>query len=382
MICLLKNVYLTYAETSVGPENVENLPPEYIQIIDKGLEYIEHVAYNKIRLYYQRNLSSILDAVPEQEFILELARKESEVYIYADENAFAEFFIRWFKGLYPKASVDTIHKLWMNYRSYEWMITNKRKTYMDIGVDSKPIGFRDFASLYWDKSLEEFKGLYELYPAFKIPLEAKLSCAPEHQLLQHKIGNGQLFATGIFKLSKTLYEERFMSEFGGLMRMISRNILMFGEKFESLKPFISFRHENFIEILSQNKDLAFLSDLKITPDIYGFEYLKNNYNVKELASKLLDMDYELNKSFGLTAEAVQLDNPVLSYFVKNNKHPPIMDVLEMELNNKSPFQLFKHLVQNNKFNIFILHAAHNLSTLPEREAKELRDELIIDLEES
>lgn len=380
MICLFNNVYLTYAETSVGPENTEHLSSEYIQIIDKGLLNIDHIAYSKKRLYYQKNLEDLFGTISEDEIFLELVRKSDDVYIYADEKVFSEFFIRWFKGLCPNITCETLYKVWQNYRAYESMISNKRKKFIDIGVDSKEINYRDFAHLYWDKSYDQFLGLFELYRPFKIPLEVKMSCSFEIQLLQHLMGNGHLFAASIFTRAKGLYEKKFMTEFCGLIRTLSRNILTFTEQFESITPHLSFTNQDLTKVLSDDKELKFLCDLKITPDLEGFDYLKENYNVRELCSRLLDMDYELNKKFGLTPDASRIDNPCLAFMTDNNKHPPVMDVLESELNGSSKYQIFKHLVQDNKFNIFLLHAFQNLKLLKQEEAQKIKDELFINVE--
>jgi hypothetical protein len=102
------------------------------------------------------------------------------------------------------------------------------------------------------------------------------------------------------------------------------------------------------------------------------------YDVERVSSLLLEADVMINQSHGLTSQMSYIDNPCLSYFIKNNKHPNINELVELEISNSSPFQLLKKPTQDNKLNIFLVHTLKILSH--SRSHNDLKDELTIQVE--
>jgi|GEM_PF-6537690 hypothetical protein len=377
MIGLLDNLTLTYAESSIGPENTENLASEYIQIVDKGLSYIEHIAYSKKRLYYTKNITDLLDAVDAEELFNELKRSDETVYIYADNDSFVEFFIRWFKGLFPKIKPKTLYELFKNYAVSEKMITNKRRKFFDLEEDGRELDFEEVYPQYWERTEDHILGLFELYPAFKLPFSVKLNCNLDILLTQYVLDKNTMMLGNILMHLDLFYKNRFINEFCGLVRMINRNIVYFTNS-QAVEGFNEVESLNISNITGHENDWSFLFDEKIRPTVSGYKHLFEMYDVERVSSLLLEADVMINQSHGLTSQMSYIDNPCLSYFIKNNKHPNINELVELEISNSSPFQLLKKPTQDNKLNIFLVHTLKILSH--SRSHNDLKDELTIQVE--
>lgn len=351
MISLTGNVFLSYSEASVGPENIENLPSKYIQIIDRGLINIDHVSFKKQRIYYAKNLTQLFQEVPEEDFFSYISSvTDEDLYIYADEVSFREIYIRWMKGLFPKITHNEIYFLLQAQDTYETLLPNNRKSFVAFDNGGHQLNFEDIYSLYWDNNLEQIEGLFELYPAFKLPEQLKLFPSIEISLIQYILDKSSPVIPALLIQVNDLFKLKFMNEFGGICRTIKRNI--FSTKLgREISIDVGFR---LIKELEKTEEYKFLTDPKITEDLMGYSYLRDEYNLSECCSLLLSLSEELLANQGLDVSQSILDNPCTNHFIKNSNPPIPSSYLDNEILRKSDYEVLKLKVQCGELNLYLV----------------------------
>ncbi|WP_127714899.1 hypothetical protein [Halobacteriovorax sp. HLS] len=351
MICLADKVYLTYAESSIGPDNAENVADQYVQIIDRGLVDIQNHFFQKNRIHYSKNITQLLSEQSFSEFFDSLISKNEKVYIYADEKSFCEFFIKWFKGIFPKANCETLYHIFQSYSDYQRLLPNRRKVYLDIDNDSRHIPVQEILPLYWKKSLEEFRGLFELYSSFEIPMPIKLRVSNEVQLIQYILNKESYLTSNMALAFARLYKIAFMKEFLGLKRTCIRKLYTLAKTDHSLS-FKFTSSSSIYEQLSQNKKLNFLLDNSFDQeDEKSFDsFMKLEQHINQL-NTLIEIDMLISD---------KTDNPCISGYLENGKHPKPLELIAVEIEQISPYEILKSSVQDNELNIFLVQSILSL----------------------
>jgi hypothetical protein len=350
MICLFNKIFLTYAESSVDPINSHIIPSNYVQLIDRGLVDIQNQFFQKYRLHYAKNLRDLFNETSFDDFINSLQSAEGNVFIYADEESFIEFFIRWFKGIFQNISYQTLFLLYKNFGDYQQLLPNKKNVYLDINNDSSKIKIDSILPNYWNFSKEQFEGLFHLYEPFNISMDIKLKVSTEVQLLQHIVAeNSMLTPIAIMNFSN-LYKKRFMEEVTGLIRTCLRKIYL--NKNNTLENTLFFENDTNIKMsLLSNPELSFLLDTNINETVEGFTYFFGLANKEKHLEQLVKIDESLS---------LEADNPCINYYLEKKSHPLAIDLINLEIKQSGPFEILKHYVQNNELNIFLVQAISQL----------------------
>lgn len=364
MIHFFDRVYLSYAEASVGAEAIERTSENFIQIVDKGLVYLENPIHTKKRLFYNQNVKNFLENFKtDEEFFQDLLNRLSsgdskKIMIYVDEHAMLELLIRWWKALFPNITAKGIHALYVNFGDHQTIQNSHSRTYLDLTVNSKHISFEKFGHLYWDSSLEKIQGLFELYPAFEISEEVKAKCSVEFKMLNFLMEDRPAYLPSLIETMKSLYQKKVMDEITGIKRMIERSLFYMNDYFESNQ--LTLNGSSIQKVLQSNEALKFVMDLDIKNSKSSFEYLVKNYDLVKLSKALIGVDLYINRMANPNIEPQSLDNPCLTYFSEASAPIDYLDLLRQEMAGTSKLQLFKRMVQKKRMNPYLVPAFKNL----------------------
>ena len=364
MIHFFDRVYLSYAEASVGAEAIDRTSECFIQIVDKGLVYLENTIHSKKRLFYNKDVRSFLSNFPSDEDFFQdlLTRLDSgeskKIMIYVDELAMTELLIRWWKALFPNITAKGIYALYVNFGDHQSILNYHSRTYLDLTVNTAQVPFSKFSHLYWDSSFEKIQGLFELYPAFKISQEVKSKCGIEFKILNFLIEERPAYLPSLIEIMKSLYQKKVMDEVTGIKRMIERSLFYMRDYFEPEQLLLN--GQSIKKALLSNNTLKFVLDEKIENSKSSYQYLLYNYDLPKLAKVLIEIDHYLILSSNPNASVISLDNPCLTHISENSGPVDYVGVLRDEISGKSSFQLFKRMIQKKRMNSFLVPAFNNL----------------------
>ena len=352
MIHLFKNILLTYIETSVGPPVPKESSFYYIQVVDRGLTYVENNTYGEKRLFYAKNVTELFNEIEEKDFFLKIASLHSPLIIYADEVSFTEIFIRWVKGLFCNITYDGLFYLYHSYYSYHKLIPDQNTVFFNT-LD-KCLSSSSFLSIYWGQTKENIRGLAELYVAFKIPFQLKLNISLEIQLVQYIVNNSSLYSSSLTINFINLYRKHFMKEVCGVVKDILRNIYYIKSLYDKESLFLQ-GEEDIVAWLEERSELSCLKDEEIKVTEEGYSHFFNAYDANKCLTKLIELEKSICEHQGLRESNMVLDNPCIDYYLKNNSSPSPLSLIQKEIRNDGPFQLLKTFSKNNKFNLFLVH---------------------------
>lgn len=364
MIHFFDRVYLSYAEASVGAEAIDRTSECFIQIVDKGLVYLENPIHSKKRLYYNQNVRTFLENFSSdegffQDLLTRLNSGESKkIMIYVDEHAMTELLIRWWKALFPKISAKGIYALYVNFGDHQSILNYHSRTYLDLTVNSAQIPFSKISHLYWDSSYEKIQGLFELYPAFDLSEEVKSKCGIEFKILNFLIEERPAYLPSLIETMKSLYQKKVMDELTGIKRMIERSLFYMHDYFGPDELLLN--GHSIKKSVKASDALKFILDERVENSKTSYQYLLDNYDLPSLAKVLIEIDHYLNLSSNPKASVISLDNPCLDHISKNSGPVDYVEVLRNEISGKSSFQLFKRMIQKKRMNSFLVPAFNNL----------------------
>lgn len=381
MIHIFDKFYITYAETSVGPDALDKMSENYIQVIDKNLVHIDHHTYAKNRLFYTKSLSELFENFDSiNDFFTYIDKKLSEsnigkIILYADEKSFNEFLIRWWKGIFPNLSLNGLYSLYSNFSDSEILQMSKSASYLNIAVDSSNIPFKYFSKIYWEKSIHEIEGLSSLYQEFDIPESIIRKSSIEFRTMNFLLGTLKEEEThALLNFVANLYKKMFMSEVCGIKRMVERSIYNFDKTTIDIEGGLKLAPRSLVKEIENNSSLSFILDGEIRESRASYDYLTQKYDLIEFSKNLIELDYKMNSRLNLKRESLFQDNPCLAYYLENDNHPNFSDLLESECNGTSSFQIFKKMTQRNKVNPFLLPAFYNLIQSTDSEDKKFSKE--------
>ena len=365
MIHIFDKVYLTYAEMTVGPSAIERMAETYIQVIDKNLIHIDHHHYNKNRIAYTKSIQELLTQFESDYSFFEYINNEltnsstNKIIIYADEKSFNEFLIRWWRGIFPNLTIKSLYSLYSSYADSEILQISEFSNYINIAADSANIPFKYFSKIYWEKSIQEIEGLYNLYPPFEVPDSVLIKSSLEFQIFNFKMFPSHDHSR-LLLLIDTLYKKTFMAEICGAKRMIERCLPFLISEIEEHKKIYTLAPKRMVEIIETSSSLKFILDDKIKESKDSFDYLTSNYNLIEFSNNIIELDIILNKKLNISRESLFQDNPCLAYFITNSRHPELELLINSEYNGTSVHNILKKMIQTNKVNPYLLPGFYNL----------------------
>lgn len=372
MIHIFDKLYITYAETSVGPDSLERMSEDYIQIIDKSLFNIEHKTYEKKRLFYKKSVDELLESFGDGNNLFDFIDKvlknsaTNKVIIYADEKSLNEFIIRWWKAIFPNLSLNGLYSLYSSYADSETLQMSKSASYINIAVDSSNIPFRYFSKIYWDKSINEIDGLNQLYPAFDVPSSIKKKVSIEFKLINYLIDlnspqrEEQVDNSLLLLNISNLYKKAFMYEVCGIKRMVERSLPLLSKHFLPDNKKYKLSPKSLVDEIKSSEALSFILDEKIKESKESFSYLSKNYDLPVFCKMLIELDFEIHSQLKISKASLFQDNPCLASFLEKNEHPDLEKLIVSECDGTSIHHIFKKMIQKNKVNPYILPGFYNL----------------------
>lgn len=383
MIHIFDKLYITYAETVVGADSHERIADDYIQLIDKGLGYIDNNMHRKRRFFYAKNLTEMINHFEsEKDFFDKIQERldfssTSKLIIYADEVSMIEFLIRWWKGIFPNLTIDGLSALYFNYADSEIIQLAKTRNYLNIAVDCAKVPYKNLSTSYWRKSKEELRGLFELYPAFAVPNFARFKCSIEFKFIDYHLNNNSEYLHFLIQKMSKIYKKAFVNEVCGIKRMVERNLYSIALLDKSFSDQILFGADTMEDFIKNHPKLNFLRDDNIKEGKDTFDYLNENYNLLKLSKILIEYDLLLNKQFGLGESLILLDNPYVGYFAKFGEHPKPLNLIKDELSHKSQNKIFKRMIEKNKYNPYLVPAFTSLDKVDSEASKKLKKEFCL-----
>lgn len=362
MIHLFNKLYITYAETVVGPDAHERMCDDYIHIVDKGLDFIKNENYAHKRFAYTKSVNELIENYSDEYDMFQkiFERLDSpgtnKLVIYADDKAMTEFLIRWWKGLFPKITVDGLAALYHCYADSEIIQLAKTRNYLNIASDCSKMSYKKLAKLYWRRSKEEIRGLFELYPAFDLPRFARESCSIEFQLIDYMLNSESTYLPLLMKKYGDFYKKAFVNEVCGIKRMIERNLYTLLSKDESFENINLLGNDNIESLIDNHESFKFLRDERIKESKHTFTYIEDRYDLPKLCQDLLKYDALLNGHRSLTMDQAILDNPLIGHYVEHGTHPKLEEMLKDELSGENPRRIFKRMIEKNIYNPYLLKA--------------------------
>lgn len=363
MIHLFDRLYITYAECAVGPESLSKITHNFFQIIDKGLIAIDHKYFSQFRYFYAKDINTVLNQYGNSKTLFTFIENEfkkgdtDKIIIYADEKSLTEFLIRWWKGIFPNIQLEGIISLFNLFADSETLQGNNPYSFINLAVDSTNIPFQYFSKIYWDKSSEQIRGLDSLYDAFEIPQSIVNGLSIEFQIFSHKMDNTSINFELLDKKLLSIYKKRFMREVYGIRRMGLR----------SLPRLIEFNYpdlqtDKHIERISGldkidgklNFSQKFFLDHDLDESEASFDYFFQEYEFTKILTDLIEVEKILIYNGPFSDDLTKADNPFISFFLENNRHPTTLELLDDLISNKNRFRVLKNLEQENKVNPYYI----------------------------
>jgi hypothetical protein len=370
MIHLFGKVYLSYAECSVGPDAHEKKAERHVQIIDRGLSLIEHALFDPRRLHYSKTLQECLSHFGSDEAFFKLlatpgtATWDQKVVIYADEAAFIEVMIRWWKALFPALTESSAFALYQNFADSE-RLRSHSTLFLALDVDGSKLAFHKIASRYWGLDRGLFAETFQALAPFSLPREYLEDCSLEFLVMNFLLDDSTRHLPQLLAKVERLYLKRFMEELSAIKRGIEQDLYEMAERDPALTGAIALLpHEEKNRGLLEHPVFRILKDPGIKSSRSAYEHLSRNYELRSLVQALLDVDRAIQKQCGLDGSAVDLDNPCLAHFARHGSHPSPLDVLRLEAQGRSPFHFFRRFAQNRKMNPYLLPAFRSLLRQP------------------
>jgi hypothetical protein len=383
MIHLFNKVYITYAESSVGPDAFDKISEHYIQIIDRGIEDIRNEYFDNKKIFYGKSLEEVFEFFGSEKDFFEKVRKKlshlriPKIIIYADEFAFNEILIRWWKGLFPHLSSDSAYALYLNFKESENIRQTQSENFLNISVDSRQIRFDQFADLYWGMNKDKFNYLYNSLEAFNIEENIREQCSLEFKVMNYLNNSEFKYRDNLVHQFSSLYKKRFVEEVDKIKRGMQEDLYYIIEEDQELAAGSSLNDISLTKLISNNHKYSFLLDTKINKSKDCFTYLQENYDLWEIVKTLLEADRKILIKFGLDENNLKADNPCLSYFHQNKSHPDMLDILDEEVKGRSQFSFLRKFAQNRKINPYLIPAYKNLLSSEDPKSKKLSQEFTL-----
>lgn len=364
MIHLFDKVYITYAETSVGPGAPDKFPDEYIRIIDKNLSGFSHVNYDDLQLYKGKTLKEVLDNFETEDHFVSLLKDKKRVILYCDEVAMKEFLIKWWKGMFPDLDVESCYFLYKNYADSELIrLSQKDRSFLHYTLNSNPIDFRKFFPLYWQTSITEFAKIFNKAKAFNLDHGIK-NLASVEILIADYIAQGEI-SWALEEKINHLFKKQLIYEIFSAKRITEQYLFHFLKE-DGVDIFKGVSVTEKIQDLDNYKPII---DSKIVNTIESLKYIEDAYDLKQICTDMLAFDKRVCIRNNFPEERSEGDNPCMAYYVKENKYPSVEELLDLEIEGKSIFNLISQLAMGNKLNPYLVPA---VSTAEEELAKKYR----------
>lgn len=363
MIHLFDSLYITYAECAVGPESLSKTTYNFFQIIDKGLINIDHKYFKEFRYFYAKDIKTVIEnygsSIEFFTFIENELKKDhvDKIVIYADEKSMSEFLIRWWKGIFPNIKLDGIISLFNLFADSETLQGNNPYSFINLAVDSTNIPFQYFSKIYWDKSSEQIRGLDSLYNAFEVPEAVLDELSIEYKILSYIIDKRSINIDLLEEKLLSIYKKRFMREVYGIRRMGLRSLpRLIAYNFPEVPVSTYIKRMSNLEKLKGPLDFSqeFFLDHELDESEKSFDYFFKEYDYIKILNDLLKVEKILIYNGPFSDELTKADNPYITFFLENNRHPSVDELIEDLASGTNRFQVLKNLEQENKANPYYL----------------------------
>lgn len=364
MIHIFDKVYITYAETYEGPSGQARLPESFVRVIDRGLSFIYNRDYEKNLVDQAKNLTDLFSKFQnEEDFFIKVQEeissgKSPKVIIYADEFSMLQFLIKWWKAVFPNITSDGAYALYKCYGDSERLRTVKNNNFLDITIKNSKENFENFCNTYWNEEKNIFKEKFKEYASFNLSSKFLDKCSVEFLMLDFMV-SGKI-RDSLTKKIEHLYNKKFIYELTDLIKYSQHNIYFMGFIDDVLKEGCLLDDKSLIPFLDSSSKYKVIHDYLIQYNIKSLDYISDNYELQKICKDLIDLDFETNKRFGLDLNGSKLDNPCVSYYADNGKHVTPKEIIELEANLKSNYDLFSDLITKNRFNPYLIPAFKNL----------------------
>lgn len=364
MIHITDKLYITYAESSLSPSDENRVTEAFIQIIDKNLSVISFPAYDAKRLHHTKTIDELIHKYESDQLFFEgckdivISGRTPKVVIYADENSFTEFLVRWWKGLFPSITVNGAFALYRLFGDSESLRNKNRANFLSFTGVAQDGLFDNVMKLYWGKTKEEFSIVFNAASGFKVDASIKKSCSIEYHLMNYMLDSEYSEKSYLLEKVKSLFNKKLMKEIYYMKETIEEGLYALAAT-ETLLADNALFNENSIAVsVKKNAKLLFILDDNINESKAGYEHVEKNYNLPKFAFNLLTLDNQINKHLLNSEKSVEIDNPCLDYISKERRTPEATELLEMEVEGlgKSHFKLLDILIKKNRLNPYIIPA--------------------------
>jgi hypothetical protein len=363
MIHILDRVYLTYAEGMPAAESNDKIPDNFIQIIDKDLLSIHNGEIDIKRLIRVKSVDELCSTFKSDNAMIKsilkrLEEKESDkVIIYADEESFNTFLIKWWKYLFKNISLETAYSLYQIFADSEKARTSRSGLFLDMHDANKEISYSSIHKSYWVSSLEDFREIFDSVVEFNFDSRFKSKCSIEFLCVQLLYGDREDLNKKAENKLKEIFYKKVASEVQEVLEEAQHYLYLLKHK-ELLGS-----NKNLTQILSEDKSSAVLYDDRIDGSIESLGIIEKEYGEDTYAYMLQIAD--TYSSIANDHPEFQIyDTPALQYMISlKGREPEVENLLTSEFGAFGSFsyQLFDVMIKKRRVNPFFLHAVRLLN---------------------
>jgi len=390
LIRIADEIYVSYAEITMGSQVSYVLPQSFVTIIDYDLDGMSDEVLEHKVLYRAKNLKELREKFDKDQDLFYAMLKEvrsgntPSVIIYADPDGFLDLLFSWWKTIMPDLTFKGARALWSSYKDMETLQVARLWTWVDITNDSAALPFSAIEERYWKHTAAYLKKKFKKATPFEgLGEDILYSCPIEFMLMGYLSDSLSDKAKTILDYRLEAWAKKAASlEFTKLRKSIEQDLNTLWRVFPELKKYSLLDSKSLKDGLMSLEETSWLIDPKITDDDAGFNYILSTRDVRKFFTLLTGISTELHHypGSGRESEIGLYDSPMIWFLGKHGGLPTAKDLLDGEMlegRNSFPgklddWEIFREDVRQKAVNPHIVSAFDLLFKANPKDAKEFK----------